>query len=201
MSSLFSVIYSALTDDTCAEEQSVSGRWRALTRQHVQRMMRSKASPSHSPSPSPDVTDLVVYMVDALVNVLLISGLNNSPQRHTHTELHSKITTTFAAQLNVVLSSAKRLNKAAGELVTSCDLEALYIAPDCNFNGAMMEDASGAKTPNTTPTKVPERVLCTTDLGLVRAEKVTATRGEWSESVLLKPKVVLVSGLQEILGS
>lgn len=35
-------------------------------------------------------------------------------------------------------------------------------------------------------------ILCTTQLGLVRAEKVPRTRGEWDEVVLLKPVVVLV---------
>ncbi|EAU92050.1 hypothetical protein CC1G_06037 [Coprinopsis cinerea okayama7 len=188
-----------------AEEQSVSGRWRALTRYHVQRMMRGN-TPSHSPSPGVD--DLVIYMADALVNVLLISGLNRrSPVTghplYTHSQLHSQVTSTFSNQLNHILSYAKKLNKAVGERVTSCDLEALYIAPDVIFNGTTMEDASadGGKSPNTTPTKNPEKVLCTTDLGLVRAEKVPATRGEWHESVLLKPKVILVSGIKELLGS
>lgn len=36
------------------------------------------------------------------------------------------------------------------------------------------------------------QILCTTQLGLVRAEKIPRTRGEWEEVVLVKPVVVLV---------
>ncbi|KAF5317340.1 hypothetical protein D9611_003555 [Ephemerocybe angulata] len=41
-----------------------------------------------------------------------------------------------------------------------------------------------------------DEILCTTELGLVRAEKVPRTRGEWDELVLLKPRVVLMRDLQ-----
>lgn len=196
---LLSEVYARVRE---AEEQSVSGRWRALTRQHVQRMMRGRSS---SPSPSPDIGELVVFMVDALVNVLLIAGLNRrrlsgSPV-HTHTSLHEKVTESFAGQLHVVLSLARRLNKAVGEQVTSCDLETLYISPNVVFNPVTMEDTAGPQSPNATPKNTPEIVLCTTDLGLVRAEKVPLTRGEWNESVLMKPKVMLVSGVRDIIGA
>ncbi|TFK22624.1 hypothetical protein FA15DRAFT_681565 [Coprinopsis marcescibilis] len=228
---LLSEVYARVRE---AEEQAVSGRWRALTRQHVQRMMRRNSidsASSGSPSPSRDVSDLAIYMVDALVNVLLISGLKDLVSSetgvpHTHTSLHDKIISTFSSQLHVILAHAKRINTAVGESVTSCDLEALYIAPDVLFNDETMEDASGVHdaTPNSTPVKSrngkkvveggkgkrsgqleddrqKDRVLCTTDLGLVRAEKIPSTRGEWKESVLLKPKVILVSGIQEMLSS
>jgi hypothetical protein len=73
------------------------------------------------------------------------------------------------------------------------------------------EDEDGDRTPRTggspntkqgpaqqykrsTPPETPNErlVLCTTHLGLVRAEKVPKTRGEWKEEVLVKPTVVLV---------
>jgi len=90
---------------------------------------------------------------------------------------------------------ARNLNKKVGEGVTSCDLEVLYITPDISFNKANMEDALGTSTDNGT-----EKVICTTDLGLVRAERLSGPTAHWNESVLLKPKVILPSGLEGIVG-
>jgi hypothetical protein len=135
-------------------------------------------------------------MVDTLVNVLLVSGLNEAPTIHTHNQLHTQIMATFSNQLNVILSQAKRLNKAAGEGVVSCDLEALYFAPDASYTPETMEASTWMDSSDSTPI---ERVLCTTDLGLARAIKVPGVRGEWEEAVLLKPKVILVAELHEIL--
>ncbi|KAJ2932323.1 hypothetical protein H1R20_g4801, partial [Candolleomyces eurysporus] len=76
-------------------------------------------------------------------------------------------------------------------------------------SGVVEDDEDGDRTPRTggspntkqgpaqqykrSPEKPEERpVLCTTHLGLVRAEKVPKTRGEWKEEVLVKPRVVLV---------
>ncbi|KAH6897985.1 hypothetical protein BKA70DRAFT_1375380 [Coprinopsis sp. MPI-PUGE-AT-0042] len=192
---LFSETYARVRE---AEEQSISGQWRALTRKHAQRMMTStnSRSPSRSPQMPPNADELIVYMVDTLVNVLLVSGLNEAPTIHTHNQLHSQIMAAFSSQLNVILSQAKRLNKAVGEGVVSCDLEALYVAPDAGYMPETMEASTMVESSGSRP---PERVLCTTDLGLARAIKVPGTRGEWEESVLLKPKVILVAELHEIL--
>ena len=74
-----------------------------------------------------------------------------------------------------------------------CYSEALYIAPDIVYDPTTMEDAIG------TGSVEQETIICTTDLGLVRAEKVAGTRGDWKEAVLLKPKVVLYSGIAGIV--
>jgi len=107
-----------------------------------------------------------------------------------------RIMASFGERIDIVMKTAQRLNKAVGEGVTSCDLEALYIAPNVVYAADTMADALGP----TTTSNADEKILCTTDLGLVRAERVSGSMGDWHESVLLKPKVVLQSGLAGIIG-
>lgn len=77
--------------------------------------------------------------------------------------------------------------------------------PDTVFNPETMQDSFGMgvdpRHKEGKETRNTEGVLCTTDLGLVRAEKKPGTIGEWDESVLLKPKVVLQSGLNGLISS
>ena len=136
--------------------------------------------------------DMSIYMVDAFVNVLITAGYQEKPAA-----LQDRIMNDFAGRIRVILQGAQRLNRSIGEGVTSCDLEALYIAPTVSYDSTTMEDAFET-TPKDKAT-TPEKVLCTTDLGLVRAEKVSGSVGEWQELVLLKPKVVLPSGLDDIV--
>ncbi|KAF8161577.1 hypothetical protein B0H34DRAFT_653515 [Crassisporium funariophilum] len=163
------------------EEQAVSGRWRQLTRTHLQRML------TYAP-------DLSTDMAEAFANILVAAGLKDTPAA-----LHEQIMTCFGERIQLVMKYAQQLNKKIGEGITSCDLEALYIAPDVTYNSGSMEDYLGAD--DLSPAKPQEQVLCTTDLGLVRAEKVSGTTGEWQESVLLRPKVVLPSGLVGIVSN
>lgn len=134
-----------------------------------------------------------MYMVDAFVNVLITAGYQEKPAA-----LQDRIMNDFAGRITVILQTAQRLNRSIGEGVTSCDLEALYISPSVSYDPTTMEDAFET-TPKDKATTTPENVLCTTDLGLVRAEKVSGAVGEWQELVLLKPKVVLPSGLDDIV--
>lgn len=143
----------------------VSGRWRALTRIHLQRMLAAEP-------------DLTIYMVDAFVNIILTAGWHNDA-----TTLQEYLIETFGDRISRLLNTAKRLNKMIGEEIMHCDLEALYIAPEVTFNNITMEIAGGVGDEE-------KMVLCTTDLGLVKAEKRLGKVGEWDEAVLLRPKVV-----------
>ncbi|KAF8181794.1 hypothetical protein BJ912DRAFT_906612 [Pholiota molesta] len=174
---MLSEIYARVRE---TEEQAVSGRWRQLTRKHLQRML------AHDPDLSSD-------MLGAVANIFTTAGLKDSPEM-----LYERIVGRFAGRVSVVMKLAVDLNKHIGEGITSCDLEALYIAPDVKFNPATMDDAIGASS--SSPEAAQEMILCTTDLGLVRAEKIASARGDWKESVLLKPKVVLYSGIASIIG-
>ncbi|KAF9444309.1 hypothetical protein P691DRAFT_677828 [Macrolepiota fuliginosa MF-IS2] len=170
---LLSEIYARVRE---TEEQTVSGRWRALTRTHLQRMLATEP-------------DLTIYMIDAFVNIILTAGWHNDA-----TALQEYLTQTFGDKVGSVLDRAKRLNKMIGEEIVRCDLEALYIAPDVVFTGGTMEVGQlGRRSGSVVEGSMPERVLCTMDLGLVRAEKKMGRIGEWDEAVLLKPIVVLQS--------
>jgi hypothetical protein len=68
----------------------------------------------------------------------------------------------------------------------------LYIGPEIPFDSHMMDDSLNSSDPLTDD----ENVLCTTDLGLRRAEKISGTLGEWHEVTLLRPKIILLSRLQ-----
>jgi hypothetical protein len=122
--------------------------------------------------------DLTIYMVDAFVNIILTAGWHNDA-----TALQEYLIKTFGDRIAGLLNKAKRLNKMIGEEIISSDLEALYIAPEVAFNSVTMEVVAGEGNEE-------KKVLCTTDLGLVKAEKRPGKIGEWDEAVLLKPKVV-----------
>jgi hypothetical protein len=137
--------------------------------------------------------DLTIYMVDGFVNIILTAGWHNDA-----TALQDYLIETFGEKIRAVLERAKRLNKAIGEEIVKCDLEALYIAPDVIYSDLTMEVGSRYGNPEEVDPVVDqaeERVLCTTELGLVKAEKKVGQVGEWEEAVLLKPRVILHSGV------
>ena len=130
-------------------------------------------------------------MAHGFASIALTAGVKDS-----FDAIFERIMANFGERIGVVMKTAQRLNKGVGEGVTSCDLEAFYIAPNVLYSADTMADALGP----TTTVNTGETILCTTDLGLVRAEKVSGSIGDWHESVLLKPKVVLQSGLSGIIG-
>ena len=155
------------------EEQAVSGRWRQLTRTHFQRVV---AAPNFAND-----------MAEVLANIFIAAGFKESLAA-----LQLQIVTCFGERIHLVMQCAKQLNKTIGEGVTSCDLEPLFIESEIPFDGYTMEDSLNTSDP-LTPSD--EKVLCTTDMGLGRAEKISGTSGEWHEVTLLKPKVILLSRL------
>lgn len=163
---------------TPLEEQAVSGRWRQLTRAHLQRML------AHEP-------DLIPDLAEALANILVAAGYKENP-----VVTLQRIMARFGDPIGTLIRLARDLNKKVGEGVTSCDLEVLYISPDIPFHATNMEDALGATSGDGN-----EKVLCTLDLGLVRAERLSGSIAHWNEYILLKPKVILPSGLVGIVGS
>ncbi|KAJ7739240.1 hypothetical protein DFH07DRAFT_752244 [Mycena maculata] len=155
-----------------AQPQAVAGRWRALTHRHVQELIHG----------APELSD---YFVDAFVNVLLSAGFKSSSAA-----LHELIGQRFADRIGAVVRLALGLNKAVGSEVTLCELKTLSAAPGVAFDKETMVDVvDGAAQPG-------EPVLCTYELGLSRGDKVDGT---WTKTILLKPTVVLQSGLEELL--
>jgi len=154
------------------EEQAVSGRWRQLTRTHFQRMV---AAPNFAHD-----------MAEVLAHIFIAAGFKENL-----TALQVQIATCFSERIHIVMQCAQQLNKTIGEGVTSCDLDTLCIEPEIAFDDHTMDDSLNTSDPLISK----EKVLCTTDLGLGRAEKVSGTSGEWQEVTLLKPKVILLSRL------
>jgi len=170
-----------------AEDQAISGRWRALTRTHVQSMLHGDSDVS---------LDLVPHIADTLVDVLLVAGLKS-----THEQIHEVVMSTFGEKLTIVVRAALALNWVIGKDITSADLEPITVLWETEFDPALMEDVNGSDSGGGLKVGV-EHVLCTTDLGLQRVVK-SKEEGEpvWQTNMLLKPKVALesmIEGLHDI---
>ena len=133
-------------------------------------------------------------MAEVLANVFIAAGFKESLAA-----LQLQIVTCFGERIHLVMQCAQQLNKTIGEGVTSCDLEPLYVESEIPFNTHTMDDSLNTSADPSTPSSGDEKVLCTTDMGLGRAEKISGTSGEWHEVTLLKPKVILPSRLLELI--
>ena len=167
-------------DQTHLEDQAIYGRWRAMTRKHVQQMIG-------------DGPDLTLYFLDAFVTILVAAGLNKEDS-HVADIIQSR----FSGDIDKIVRKSQELKKVLGEDVTSCELEMLYIEPDQVYDEATMEDTFQDQSVKENGIAT-EGVLCTTDLGVIRHEKVKAD--DWKSSVLLRPKIVLQSKLNAIVAS
>lgn len=150
-----------------------------MTRTYVQR------TAEHEP-------DLAMYFIDAFINILLVAGVT-----HDHTKLHEEIATRFSERVAVIVKGAQMLRKAIGEDVTSCDFEMIFVPHDKPFDPSKMDDTFAGTSERGKDTS--ELVLCTTELGLVRIVKKPGKIGEWDQAVLLRPKIALLSGINEML--
>ncbi|KIM76592.1 hypothetical protein PILCRDRAFT_34404, partial [Piloderma croceum F 1598] len=133
-----------------AEDQAVSGRWRALTRTHVQSMLHGDADISFS---------LLPHFAQSLSDILLVAGLKAA-----HEHIHEEIMNTFGDKLMIVVRAALALNWVVGKDITSADLEPIVVICEAVFDPAVMADVNG----NGELKAEVEHVLCTTDLGLQR---------------------------------
>ncbi|KAF8840355.1 hypothetical protein BDN67DRAFT_903694 [Paxillus ammoniavirescens] len=157
------------------ETQAVSGRWRALTRAHAQKVAMQE-SDLHS--------TMVAHISDTLVVILVAAGCTKN-----YEEAYRHFTQKFGERISNIVKMASRLNKAMGEEVTSADLWPSHATTGERFAGATMEDFEGQDENEDGKT-----VLCTTALGLQRSEKVTqGDTVEFKTATLLKPKVALDS--------
>lgn len=154
------------------ESQAVSGRWRALTRSHAQKVALLEAD-VHS--------TMVAHISDTLVIVMIAAGCTKN-----YDDAYREFTMKFGERVSNIVRMAARLNKAMGEEVTSADLWPTHAAAGERFDTESMKDfdeGSGAQS---------GVVLCTTALGLQRSEKIG--NGEGAENrtfTLAKPKVAL----------
>jgi len=157
-----------------AEDQAVSGRWRSLTRQHIQQLLNE--------TPENIKSRFAVHIADSLADVLLCAGLHNK-----HSQVGEAVIAMASEKIINVVDIALRLNHMLGEDITSADIETTWVHSQEPFDSMWMEDDYGDWRGNGHGAV---RVLCTTDLGLRRLVKAKNDNG-WEDKVLVKPKVAL----------
>ncbi|KAJ3891815.1 hypothetical protein GG344DRAFT_88055 [Lentinula edodes] len=165
------------------EEQPVSARWRILTRKYVRKLY-----------PRVEQPNLAYHILAACANILITSGLHESEQG-----LLERLAARFADRVALIVERAVHLNNVIGDDITSCEFVPIYCTPDVAFDPSTMENATenGSATAGHEAIFVhnENKILCTTDLGLLKAEKVHGEEGTWDNTVLLKPKIVMPSAL------
>jgi hypothetical protein len=117
---------------------------------------------------------------ESMTNVLLCAGVREA--RH-------DITPKLREAAEGAVNQAVHLNRVIGQGVVSSNMLPLYPIPDSTFE----VDTNGSGT-----TKE-DMVFCTTRLGLRKVVKTDD--GNWEGSAILKPAVILVSELPDILSA
>ncbi|KAH7912717.1 hypothetical protein BJ138DRAFT_1003906 [Hygrophoropsis aurantiaca] len=159
-----------------SEAQAIAGRWRALTRAHIQPTQLDE---------SQSTATLVTAIVDGLSSILIAAGCTAPRQ-----DLCDALSKKFNDKIALMIGLAIRINRIIGEDVTSGNLEIVAIQSAAPFDKNNMEDAY--EDGHTEPTN--SRVLCPTDLGLRRLTRAAINgQSHWEEKLLLKPKVALES--------
>ncbi|TFK31141.1 hypothetical protein BDQ12DRAFT_756654 [Crucibulum laeve] len=174
-----SSLYSKIQD---SGDQAVSGRWRALTR----------AQFKHSNS---TVKDLSFKIQNDIFAVLSLCGYSpTSSTLKDHLEA-------FYERLIIIIKGAFDLRTAIEEGMASTDLNLIAATAGMSFKVEWMDDAY-ADIKGTGTISAKEKVACTIDMGLQRnlfQSKTTLVLNE--RTILLRPKVVLVSVLGEAIPS
>ncbi|KAM5545533.1 hypothetical protein V8D89_000571 [Ganoderma adspersum] len=170
-----------------AEPQSIAGRWRALSRTYVKTFL---ADAAHRERIAAD------RLLDSITDVLLAGGISVPRQ-----DLRMEIERGYVDRLREVIHASHEFQHITGECVISRDLLVVTANPEEPFDPSRMVDEwAGPKRARRSDD--PHPVVCTTQLGLVREERKTpeGMGGEVgiTEVVLLKPKVVLTSLLEEL---
>ncbi|KAF5356465.1 hypothetical protein D9757_012468 [Collybiopsis confluens] len=155
------------------EEQSVSARWRILTRKYVRQLFPPVEQPS-----------LTYHIFAACANILITAGLHESEQ-----QLMDTLAARFSKQIADLVDRAIHLNNVIGDDVTSCEFVPIYCTPDVIFDPGTMEAPYSTGITG----QESDKIMCTTDLGLLRAEKVQGEERTWHNSILLKPKIIMAA--------
>ncbi|KAG9313678.1 hypothetical protein JVU11DRAFT_6023 [Chiua virens] len=161
-------------EETCLiEPQAVSGRWRVLTRGHIDQNYIT-----HPES-------LIKRIIKDLSDILLVTGCT-APR----SDIISKITSSFREKIVSLVELAGRLNKIFDDVISS-DYEIFIVQPGEKFVDNIMEDTDGGQV------VVEGKVLCATHLGLSKQVPVGTLwdQGEKQWMTVLKTKVLLESFL------
>ncbi|TFK50895.1 hypothetical protein OE88DRAFT_1660031 [Heliocybe sulcata] len=160
------------------EPQAVAGRWRSLSRQHLRERTGEVGG------------EVGWYLSRASTDV---GHLFRPTGCVSDKELQSLIDHTVQDKLRDIIRFALRIREVIGENITSCDFTVLEAHEDEAFNGQWMQE-DGVDPSEYQDNPDGSQVLCTTELGLSRAETVTMEDGsQRTQDVILKAKVALTS--------
>ncbi|KII95452.1 hypothetical protein PLICRDRAFT_97623 [Plicaturopsis crispa FD-325 SS-3] len=158
------------------ETQAVAGQWRALTRAYLQQMLGGDVA----------VHSRITSDIDnALASILTVAGFAEDSDTTVHPAANRK-------KLSSVVDLALQLNRRIGEDIASTDLETVIVPADREFDPTVMDNTLTAVTASGAT------VLCTTDLGVRRLERINIAQGApvvvgCTGTVLLKPRVICKS--------
>ena len=155
----------------------ISGRWRSLTRTHIQ-----PTCISHPDS-------LITPTVDGLSDIVMVAGCAISAS-----DAKTKVSR-FGDKVSLIIKLAGQFSKMIGEVVSG-DFEVMAIRHDRVFEETTMEedkDDYDKKHGLANGTAAGQKVLCSTQLGLVK--RVPLESGKKKTVSVMKAKVLLESFL------
>ncbi|TFK45169.1 hypothetical protein BDQ12DRAFT_718262 [Crucibulum laeve] len=159
-----------------SENPTSAAKWRATTRAQF----KSSAEASE---------EMTAYICDYLVDLASVVGWTD------HVSKAQELIGVFKERIHVITDLSLRLNNMIGEDANLDDLEPMLIKADTLFNPDIMEDAYAEDDQESSANNwMAERAMCTTDMGLQ-----IAARGNGIATVILKPKIILCSILEEFL--
>lgn len=166
---------------TRTEPQAVSARWRVLSRRYVKLLGTGHDAASNA----------MEQLLGAFRNILLICGAREALPTTNWAGIKEKV--------EEIIAESLRIQKAIGEDIASSDFQVICPHANTPFAAECMEDVDdcartrGKKTLGGTP------ILCTTELGLRRCEKLAEEKGRpvhVHAVTLMKAKVALQDAAQ-----
>ena len=160
---------------------SVAGQWRILTRSNLDRQQERNETRF-----AQEVYDILFNKTSAIASI---------------TGFHDILTKESMNSLQWIAKSTLDLRSAVTQRVSSSDMEVFLVPRGDNFNPRIMTDDTSDGRKGTIKSSASHgMVFCTTDLGLKCLRGVTKDQGtQYVEDILLMPKVLLVSTVEEML--
>ena len=133
-------------------------------------------------------------LAEHITDILVGCGVFESPE-----QLLDEIKRSFSEALHEIVRLALEFQRITGEHVVSRDLVAVVVPVGVAFDSGHMVDEWADPRKSSRDLEA-RSVLCTTQLGVIREESRSKEDSELeiSSTVLLKPKVVLTSMLEEL---
>lgn len=151
----------------------MAGRWRSLTRKHVQNV------------PADLNLRLKALLMEQLVPIIGCYGVSGD-----HNRIFDRVEKSCQKRIAAIVAASVRLNKALGCEITSADLKLFTGTSAMKFDQQAMEEefvVSGESLHG--------RVIAGTEFGVLRTVKLSAEKGAEAIEVLLKAKVFLDSSI------